>query len=180
MQPNSQSSSILDVGDLKTKLRLLETCGVEALRRQYQSLFGRSSPSAFGPDLLRRRIAQHLQEKAFGGLSPRAQRLLYDLLKSNEKNPLGPIQLPRRIKAGSVLVREWKGKAHRVTILDDGFIYDGETYASLSEIARSITGTRWNGPRFFGLRSTLNDTITAREIHRAKCPAPSATAEVSL
>jgi hypothetical protein len=66
--------------------------------------------------------------------------------------------LPRRIKPGSVLVREWKGESHRVMVLADGFAYDGETYSNLSEIAVLITGTRWNGPRFFGLRSKTQES----------------------
>jgi hypothetical protein len=72
--------------------------------------------------------------------------------------PNGKIVLPRRIKPGSVLVREWKGKSHRVMVLAEGFAYDGETYSNLSEIAVLITGTRWNGPRFFGLRSKAEES----------------------
>ncbi len=64
--------------------------------------------------------------------------------------------LPRRIKPGSELVRTWKGKSYRVMVMADGFAHDGKTFASLSEIASEITGTRWNGPRFFGLRSAPN------------------------
>ena len=67
--------------------------------------------------------------------------------------PNGRLELPRRIKPGSVLVRTWKGKSYRVMVLADGFAYDGKTFTNLSEIASAITGTRWNGPRFFGLRS---------------------------
>lgn len=67
--------------------------------------------------------------------------------------PNGKIVLPRRIKPGSELVRTWKGKTHRVTVMADGFTYDGQRYGSLSEIATEITGTKWNGPRFFGLRT---------------------------
>lgn len=67
---------------------------------------------------------------------------------------LARLDLPRRIKPGAVLVRDWKGKSHRVTVLDKGFAFEGRTFPSLSEIAREITGTRWNGPRFFGLRPT--------------------------
>jgi len=66
--------------------------------------------------------------------------------------------LPRRIKPGSVLVREWKSKSHRVTVLEDGFVYDGDTYSNLSEIAVLITGTKWNGPRFFGLRTKTKES----------------------
>ena len=70
----------------------------------------------------------------------------------------GKIVLPRRIKPGSVLVREWKSKSHRVTVLEDGFVYDGDTYSNLSEIAVLITGTKWNGPRFFGLRTKTKES----------------------
>ncbi len=65
----------------------------------------------------------------------------------------GKIVMPRRIKPGALLVREWKGKSHRIMVLEDGFAFEGKPYTSLSEIARIITGTRWNGPRFFGLRA---------------------------
>jgi hypothetical protein len=75
------------------------------------------------------------------------------MTKAYAANPGGRIVLPRRIKAGSVLVRQWKGKSHRVTVLVDGFAYNDKTFSNLSEIAVLITGTRWNGPRFFGLRT---------------------------
>jgi hypothetical protein len=82
---------------------------------------------------------------------PRAfsKTLMAQFAKSN-----GRIVLPRRIKPGAILVRQWKGQSHRVTVLEDGFAYQGKPYESLSEIARLITGTRWNGPKFFGLRAT--------------------------
>ena len=68
---------------------------------------------------------------------------------------------------GSVLVREWKGRSHRVMVLADGFAYDGNTYGNLSEIAGLITGTRWNGPRFFGLRSKADESGTATKADRS-------------
>src|ERR1700687_3837048 len=70
--------------------------------------------------------------------------------------PNGRLELPRRIKPGSELVRTWKKRTYRVMVMADGFAYDGKTFAGLSEIASAITGTRWNGPRFFGLRSGAN------------------------
>lgn len=66
--------------------------------------------------------------------------------------PNGRLELPRRIKPGSELVRTWNRRTYRVTVMADSFAYGGKTFASLSEIATAITGTRWNGPRFFGLR----------------------------
>jgi len=128
-------------------------------------LFRTDPPKAFGPDLLRRSIAQRIQEKAYGGLSRPAQRLLDQMIKAFAARPNGKIVVPRRIKPGSVLVREWKGKSHRVTVLADGFVYDGKSFGNLSEIAGIITGTRWNGPRFFGLRSKTqeNDETAASD-----------------
>ena len=74
--------------------------------------------------------------------------------------PSGRLELPRRIKPGSELVRTWKGKSYRVMVMTDGFAHDGRTFTSLSEIASEITGTNWNGPRFFGLRSAVNKQAT--------------------
>jgi Protein of unknown function (DUF2924) len=86
------------------------------------------------------------------------QRLLDQMMKTFAARPNGKIVLPRRIKPGSVLVREWKAKSHRVMVLADGFSYGGKTYTNLSKIAVLITGTRWNGPRFFGLRSKPDES----------------------
>jgi hypothetical protein len=133
-------------------LNSLQHATIQNLRKHWQELFRRDPPRAFGPDLLRRSIAQRIQEQANGEASRHSQQELAQLLKASEQK--WKIELPRRIKAGSVLVREWKSKTHRVTVLDEGFAWDGQTYPSLSEVAREITGTRWNGPRFFGLRIT--------------------------
>jgi hypothetical protein len=108
---------------------------------------------AFGPDLLRRSIAHRIQEKAYGGLAAPTRRLLDQLVKAAMAKPNGRLELRQRIKPGSELVRSWKGKSYRIMVMADGFAYDGRTFASLSEIASEITGTKWNGPRFFGLRS---------------------------
>lgn len=143
---------------VEDELDRLATMPIVQLRVRYGQVFRTDPPKAFGPDLLRRSIAHRIQEKAYGGLSRSAQRLLDQMVKAYAAKPNGKIVLPRRIKPGSVLVREWKGKSHRVTVLADGFSYDGGTYGSLSEIAVLITGTRWNGPRFFGLRTKKHRT----------------------
>lgn len=126
---------------------------IATLRQRYRGLFKSEPPPTFGPDLLRRSIAHRIQEKAYGGLPSPTKRLLDQLVKAMAAKPNGKLELPRRIKPGSELIRTWKGKAYRVVVQPDGFAYDGTTYASLSEIASLIAGTRWNGPRFFGLRS---------------------------
>jgi hypothetical protein len=143
---------------VEDELDRLAAMPIAQLRIRYRELFRTDPPKAFGPDLLRRSIAHRIQEKAYGGLSRPAQHLLDQMMKAYAAKPNGKIVLPRRIKPGSVLVREWKGESHRVMVLAEGFAYDGETYSNLSEIAVLITGTRWNGPRFFGLRARAQDS----------------------
>lgn len=122
------------------------------LRVKYRELYRRVPPSTFGRDLLRRSIAYRVQELAYGGLSIDVRQELEQLVTKYSKNASKKSEPGRRIKAGSVLVRDWKGKSCRVTVELNGFSYEGEAFSSLSEIARKITGTRWNGPRFFGLK----------------------------
>lgn len=125
---------------------------IQQLRQRWRVAFCTEPPPAFGPDLLRRSIAQRIQAQHYGGLSATAQKELEQIVKAMASKPSGRIQLPRQIKPGAILVRTWKDKSHRVTVLGDGFSYEARTYVSLSQIAREITGTRWNGPKFFGLR----------------------------
>jgi len=142
------------------ELDRLPTARIVDLRTRYRELFRAEPPKAFGPDLLRRSIAHRIQEKAYGGLSRPAQRLLEQLVKQALAKPNGRLQLPRRIKPGCELVRTWKGKSYRVVVTANGFAYDGKTFTNLSEIASAITGTRWNGPRFFGLRPAAAEAGT--------------------
>jgi hypothetical protein len=135
------------------ELALLAQSPIAVLRAHWRGEFHSEPPPAFGPDLLRRSLAYKLQRDVYGGLSAATLRELDRLAAAIEKSPTARVTLPRRIKPGSVLVRDWKGKSHRVTVLARGFEYDARAYESLSEIARKITGTRWNGPRFFGLRA---------------------------
>jgi hypothetical protein len=135
------------------ELAQLAQSPIAILRARWRATFRSDPPPAFGPDLLRRSLAYKLQENAYGGLSATTRRELDRLAAAIEKNPTARLTLPRRIKPGSVLVRDWKGKSHRVTVLARGYQYENRTYDALSPIARAITGTGWNGPRFFGLRN---------------------------
>jgi hypothetical protein len=138
---------------VEAELRRLPATPIADLRKRYRELFRAEPPKAFGPDLFRRSIAQRIQERAYGGLSRTNQKLLDQLARAAMARPNGQLELPRRIKPGSELVRTWRGKSYRVVVTADGFAYDGRRFTGLSEIASEITGTRWNGPRFFGLRS---------------------------
>ena len=150
---------------IASDLAQLPRCSIHQLRARWRDLFRVEPPAALGPDLLRRSLAQKLQEDVYGKLPSATQRELNRVVNSLERNPTARLELPRRIKPGAVLVRDWKTKSHRVMVLDKGFAYEGRSYPSLSEIAREITGTRWNGPRFFGLR--LADRLRTEELSDA-------------
>jgi hypothetical protein len=151
---------------VEAELDWLPTTPIVDLRNRYRELFRTEPPKAFGPDLLRRSIAHRIQEKAYGGLPVSSRRLLDQLVKAALAKPNGRLELPRRIKPGSELVRTWKGRSYRVMVLADGFSHDGRTFSSLSEIAFEITGTKWNGPRFFGLRaSAKSERRGAADVH---------------
>jgi hypothetical protein len=139
-------------GVIEAELERLRFMPIVELRALWRAKFKSDLPKAFGPDLLRRSIAYKIQEDAYGGLDRATARLLKGLMAQLAKSN-GRIVLPRRIKPGAVLVRHWNGQTHRVTVVENGFAYQGKPYESLSEIARLITGTRWNGPKFFGLRA---------------------------
>jgi hypothetical protein len=138
--------------EVEAELKRLPKMPIAALRSRYRELFRNEPPKAFGPDLLRRSIADRIQKRAYGGLSREHQRLLDQLVRAARAKPNGRLELPRRIKPGSELVRTWNRRTYRVMVMERGFAWEGKTFSSLSEIAFEITGTKWNGPRFFGLR----------------------------
>lgn len=119
---------------------------------RFVELYGGPPPSRIGASLLRRAIACRLQEAQQGGLKPALRRRLAKLAR--ELRETGAVSVAGRppVKPGTRLIREWRGESHEVTVLDDGFAYRDARYRSLSEIAREITGTRWSGPAFFGLK----------------------------
>jgi hypothetical protein len=112
-------------------------------------MFAAQPPSVLPKDLLARMIAYRMQEEALGGLDGNTVKLLADLGRGEKHNT----KVRRRLKPGTVLVREYQGERHTVTVVPHGYVWEGTTYTSLSTIARAITGTAWGGPRFFGLRS---------------------------
>ncbi|NYF53516.1 DUF2924 domain-containing protein [Tunturiibacter gelidoferens] len=97
-------------------------------------------------------LAYRIQEKAYGGLSPKAIARSQSLATSLRPQSRSRDEARQRFKAGTKLIREWRGKAHEVTLNDEGYHYIGKTYKSLSPIACEITGTRWSGPAFFGTK----------------------------
>ncbi len=139
---------------LARQLAELESANTAELRARWERAYQHPAPKRASRDLLLRLVAYHLQEQAEGGLSKATRRRLAKLagLDGENREPILPHSV--RLKPGSRLIREWCGEVHRVTVLDNGFDYRGTRYANLSQIARAITGARWSGPLFFGLRKT--------------------------
>ncbi len=130
--------------DVSEELARLETLSPAELRTRWVTLTGGTPPNV-SPQLLRSALAWETQAKAFGGLSRETTRKLDQLARGLTRTTSA--------KPGMRLVREWQGVAHVVTIDEGGAVrWDGRDYRSLSEVARAITGTRWSGPAFFGLK----------------------------
>lgn len=124
------------------EVRALEALDLHGLRDEWRKRYG-EPPRMRSRELLARLLAWRIQADAFGGLDATTIRLL----KSERLLPPRP-----RLAPGTRLARDWQGRRHEVDVLEKGFRYQDADYRSLSEIARAITGTRWNGLRFFGLR----------------------------
>jgi hypothetical protein len=132
--------------DAAAAVAALEGLGLEALRSQWRVRYG-APPPLRSPELLAMMLSWRIQSDAEGGLGVETRRAL--------RRPVAEGGRPTpRPSSGTKLVREWQGVRHEVTVVPEGaFVYRGERFRSLSQVARAITGTRWNGPRFFGLRN---------------------------
>ena len=136
--------------------RIAELQGLDLnqLRDKWWELFG-TDPPGYGKVMMRKRLAYRIQELAWGGLAEETKVRMKQILKDAGYDELG-----RKIKngksdqllPGTMLIRDWNGERHEVMVLDGGFEYQGRKFRSLSAVAKHITGTKWNGPLFFGLR----------------------------
>lgn len=139
---------------LDVEIARLRDLDAGELRNRWKAVFGRRAPPHLPRHLLFRVLAYRLQANQLGDLDGECLRLL-DRSESPEKAGQRAADLSRRsrdLRPGTVLGREWKGRMHRVAVRADGFAWNDKTYPSLSKVAFAITGTRWNGPKFFGLR----------------------------
>lgn len=137
---------------LDDRLAALRQMDRKALQALWTKLFGKPPNPALRREILIPIIGYRLQEVAFGGLKGSIERQLRALAQATSDGHKLIDGLTPRHKAGTHYVREWQGKLHEVSVLAEGYEYNNRTYRSLSEIARSITGTRWSGPAFFGLK----------------------------
>jgi Protein of unknown function (DUF2924) len=131
--------------DFGAALAGLERASRHRLTEHWSEYFGAAPPPRTSRSLMIRAVAYKMQERVIGGLSAATRRLLC------AEEP-APVRRRRGLRPGTVLIREWHGIAHQITIVEQGVIYRGEHHRSLSEVARLITGARWSGPRFFGVK----------------------------
>lgn len=140
-------------GSLDAALAALTQADTKALHTEWRRLHRAPPPPTLSHDLLLRGIAYKLQEVALGGLPPAARRKLaaWNQDAEEEKRSGNLTTSAVHLKSGATLLRAWHGQTHTVQVLEDGYEHQGKRYASLSHIARTITGAHWSGPRFFGL-----------------------------
>jgi Protein of unknown function (DUF2924) len=145
-------------------LENLEKLSRAELRTLWTEELAEKPPPSLGRDILALGIAYARQERRYGGLSKlvvkELDRLSARVLRERDTPQPSMTPLPR---AGTVLVREWQGTTHHITVTDNGFLWNGKIHRSLSSIAGAITGTKWNGPRFFGLRDLKTKTSERRD-----------------
>jgi hypothetical protein len=143
---------VLNRDALTAEIAALSKASIKDLRQRWKTLYGKEPSGHIGRSFVIRAIAYRLQEKAFGGLKPSTRRLLARVVEETAAGSSPKSPSVRKAEPGTILIREWQGSMHRVTVLGDGVSFNGTRYRSLSEVAREITGCRWSGPRFFGLR----------------------------
>ena len=160
---NGRASTKTSVEDEIAHLRGLDLKG---LRSRWRSVFQKSPPAHLTCHLLFAVIAYRIQADRLGDLDHETKQML-DRTVAKEAGPATSVRLASfdqkrtKLTPGTVLVREWDRQSQRVMVMADGFAWNGQTYDSLSKVAFAITGTKWNGPRFFGLRDK-EDRLEAR------------------
>ena len=148
--------AVPDRGSLDNEIARLRGLDIGELRARWHTVFRRRAPPHLPRHLLFRILVYRLQADQLGDLDPDSRRVL-DRIGSGSADGIdrlvADLNRPRtELRPGTLLTREWDGHLQRVMVLADGFSWNGTTYRSLSKVAFAITGSRWNGPRFFGLR----------------------------
>ena len=157
MRKKRRHARVTTATPVEDEIAHLRGLDLRGLRARWHSVFQRPPPAHLGRHLLFSIIAYQIQADRFGNLDHATEQLL-NRTKATESGPamsarlIGFDQKRTELTPGTVLVREWNQQSQRVMVMADGFAWNGKTYDSLSKVAFAITGTRWNGPRFFGLR----------------------------
>jgi hypothetical protein len=140
--------------NLALTLDSLPTMSKDALSALWQQLFQSPPPHQLRRQLMVRILAYRIQEQEFRGLNPSARQTLRQMARALERDPAAEICAAPAFKPGTRLIRQWQDRTHIVTVEENGYEYQGSRYQSLSEVARLVTGTRWSGPLFFGLKAS--------------------------
>jgi hypothetical protein len=150
-----------DITEVARQIAGLADRSTQELRVAWRQLHGTGPPLGLSRDLLIRALANQLQEQSYGGVSRALRRRLQSLAGATDKATMA-VDPGLVLKAGTTLVRQWRGHTHTVLVHNDGFEHEGQRYRSLTAIAERITEAHWSGPRFFGL------TPRARAVAGAK------------
>jgi 4'-phosphopantetheinyl transferase EntD len=140
-------------------VKRLEALEIDALRTVWRQIFKSSPPASARKEFLIRILAYSAQEQTYKALSKSCDKALREFEQAKCLTDSSSEVSDRALRPGARLIREWGGTPHEVMVMDRGYAYRGSTYASLSEIARHITGARWSGPRFFGLKKSSNGAM---------------------
>jgi hypothetical protein len=142
---------------LSAEIAGLESLDLNQLRAQWKRLYETEAPPHLSRDLLRRAVAYRIQENVLGGLKPATRRLLERVAENARSRKPTKVAPTRKVGPNTILLREWGGTRHEVTVLEKGAMFRGKRYRSLSKVASVITGSRWSGPLFFGLRAPAKE-----------------------
>jgi hypothetical protein len=154
------------LADLEDRLLALAKLDLAALRWAWREAYGHDAPGGLGREFLLRFLSHRLQIQQLGDLDGKTKRILDRLANGDASVIAAPIGLGMNLKPGTLLVREYKDEMYRVTVMAEGYAWRGQTYPTLSAVARAITGANWNGYVFFGLRkkSEAAEAVDASEI----------------
>jgi hypothetical protein len=142
---------------LSLEIAGLESLDLTQLRAQWKLLYEIEAPPHLSRDWLRRAVAYRIQENVLGGLKPATRRLLERVAEDARVKKPSKVRPMRKVGPNTILIREWGGTRHEVTVVEGGVMFRGKPYRSLSQVARIITGSQWSGPLFFGLRKRTKE-----------------------
>jgi hypothetical protein len=142
---------------LSAEIAGLESLDLNQLRVQWKLLYEIEAPPHLSRDWLRRAVAYRVQENVLGGLKPATCRLLERVAEDARVRKPTKVAPIRKVGPNTILIREWGGTRHEVTVVENGVMFRGKRYRSLSQVARMITGSQWSGPLFFGLKAPAKE-----------------------
>ncbi len=150
--------SFKPTSELSRGIAALSDLTIDQLKERWRSIYRSAPPGRSSKQLLISAIAYRLQEQTLGGLKPSVRTMLERVAETSTACRVRPPERPAtKPSTGTVLIRDWRGQSHRVTVLDHGVLYREKNYRSLSQVARVITGTLWSGPLFFGLKGRMKE-----------------------